>query len=197
MQKLASAVTSVDDLTRHDPTGGSGNLPFEQFRGAVQALAPGRLTDHEIMTVARNYQDRKDDGYNLQTLVALSQEHIRKVNYEDFSTIAAQCDHYDQERDGFLSRSHLRTVSQSLKIPLPDDLLRALISGMPENESGQVNIMDFVHHLNWRDHPVAPLPQQDNLETDWTGTPKSRQINNVNYSEFITDVTAANKGISK
>lgn len=197
MQKLASAVSNIDDITRQDTSGASGILPFEQFRSAVQSLAVGHLTDHEIISVARSYQDRKDDGYNLKTLVALSQEQLRKVNYEDFSTIAAQCDHYDEERIGFLSRKSLRTVSQSLKIPLPDDLLRALISAMPANESGEVSITDFVHNLNWRDHPVAPLPQQDNLDTDWQGTPKNRQINNVNYAEFITDLTAASKGIPK
>ena len=98
MQKLAGAVTSVDDLTRQDPTGGSGVMSYEAFQSALQRLAAGQLSDHEMISVARFYQDRKDDRLGMETLVAVSQEQLRKVNYEGFSKILAQCEHYDQNR---------------------------------------------------------------------------------------------------
>ncbi len=97
MRKLAS-LGAKDQLSRNDPTGGSGLMSIDQFRSLLRQVSGNQLTDHEITTLARHHGDRKDDRVDSATLVAISQEQLRKVNFENFSIIIDQCVHYDTER---------------------------------------------------------------------------------------------------
>lgn len=97
MRKLASC-GARDQLSRNDPTGGSGLMSIDQFRSLLHQVSNNQLTEHEITTVARHHADRKDDRVDAATLVAISQETLRKVNFENFSIIIDQCVHYDTER---------------------------------------------------------------------------------------------------
>lgn len=83
----------------------------------------------------------------------------------------------------------LRTVCQALKLPLQDDLIRALISKMPTNTVGRINYRDFVQRLNWRDHPEAPLPaQSQGMDETWQGNKLGAQINNINFQALVQDL---------
>ena len=48
--------------------------------------------------MARHYQQRGDETVSFENLIAVAQEQLRKVNYEDFIKIVNQCLHYDRER---------------------------------------------------------------------------------------------------
>lgn len=77
---------------------GSGSVPFSQFRSTLQSLAQGALTEHEIVTLARYYQDPLEDPISLQTLVAVAQEELRKVGFEDFRDLHTLCIQLDKQR---------------------------------------------------------------------------------------------------
>ena len=90
-----------DEIARNDPTGGSNMMSYDSFRQFLQSLAGSALTEHEIISVARFYQDRKDERLDLGTLLAIAQDQLRKVNYENFQQVLEQCIHYDSERWDF------------------------------------------------------------------------------------------------
>lgn len=184
LHQLAQA--KRDQLSRYDSSATS--IPYDQFRSLMQGLSEGRLTEHEIITIARFYQDRKDDDVSVDTLLAIAQEQLRKANFENFSRVQEQCMHYDKERTGYLDMDGLRSVCNAIKLPLQDDLLRAIISKMPTND-GLVNYASFANALNWRDHPKAPLPQKSAVvDENWQGNKPGTAINCVNIGSLVQDL---------
>ena len=59
---------------------------------------------------------------------------------------------------------------------------------MPTNE-GLINYGEFVNTLNWRDHPVIPLPQRTaQIDEKWEGNKPGTQIQCVNVQAFVHDL---------
>jgi Ca2+-binding EF-hand superfamily protein len=83
---------------RNDPSG-TGILMYEQFHSLVHQLAP-RLTEHEIMTIARYYGDRaeQDAQMDIKTLISIIQEQLRKNNFEGFTNMSENFQHMDKSR---------------------------------------------------------------------------------------------------
>ena len=90
-------------------------------------LGGSRLTEHEIMTVARYYSDHQDETLPLDTLVSVVQEQLRKTNFENFSKLTEGFMSYDTDRSGFVDVELVRKTCRAFHLPLPDDLVRALL----------------------------------------------------------------------
>ncbi|KAI0236730.1 EF-hand domain-containing family member C2 [Lamellibrachia satsuma] len=152
-------------------------------------MTGGQISDHEVATVARNYQRRGDETVSFENLISVVQEQLRKVNYENFVKIINQCLRYDRERKGVLSPDDVRAVFVSLRIPINGDLMRAILSKAPLEE-GLLRYREFVAVFNWRDNPAPPPPPQVSSRPDeaWMGTKPNRQIGNVDLLRFPNDV---------
>lgn len=187
LSKLAAVgACRQDELSRH---ASDGCVDFDRFRNLLLDICQGALSPHEIMTVARYYQDCKDDSLKLETLVAIVQEQLRKANFENFFQVQEQCVHYDKDRSGLLDPESVRTVAHALKVPLQDDLLRALISRVPSSQPGLVDYQEFVRLLNWRDQPVATLPTQSaKVDENWQGNKVGCQVQKVNVGLLMQDL---------
>ena len=96
MAKVNEALQGRQDDLSREAVGGT--VAFESFRQALHRIMPGVLNDHEIISIARCFQDQKDDDLNVDTLIAVAQEQLRKNNFENFTRVHEQCVHYDKER---------------------------------------------------------------------------------------------------
>lgn len=164
-------------------------LPYEQFRDALKDIAKGQLSEHEIITLARYYQDKKEDPVDVETLVAVAQDQLRKGDFENFSRIEDQCVHSDQTRCGLLGGDAVRGVMSSLRVPIQDDLLRALVAKLGADEFGRVDYMELVRRLNWQQNPVAaPSQGTSQLEEDWQGNKTAMQIQHVDVKAMLQDL---------
>jgi len=165
-----------------------GVVGFDQFQSMVINLAGGALTAHEVRTLARHYMHRQEEDVSAETLIAAGQEQLRKANFETFTKIIDQCIHHDPDRQGYLDLETVRSVFHALKVPLHDDLLRALMTKLRMSEM-QINYNELVARLNWRDSPVAPLPQQSSKPDEaWAGNNPGSLVQNVNVSLLISDL---------
>ena len=65
-------------------------------------------------------------------------------------------------------------------------------SRVPANEQGQVSYEEFTRLMNWRDHPVAPPPQQrvtgGGMDENWQGNRPGVQVQSVNLGLFLRDI---------
>ena len=96
MSKLNQlAGSNRDELSR---SGSGTSVPYDQFRSMIVAMTQGRLSEHEIITIARFYQDRKDDNTSAQEMVAMAQEQLRKANFDQFPSILEHCIKFDKDR---------------------------------------------------------------------------------------------------
>lgn len=79
-----------------------------------------------------------------------------------------------------------------MKVPLPDDVRRALIASMEADNNGQYDYTDFVHQLNWRDNPMCLYNDKPSgFKEDWEGNPTTNLITNINFSTFKDDLLSS------
>jgi hypothetical protein len=75
------------------------SVPFDDFYHLMRHLTRDAcFTDHDIITVARYYQDRKGTDLPLDVLLAIVQEQLKRASWEEFEYIEDQCLHHDNIR---------------------------------------------------------------------------------------------------
>jgi Ca2+-binding EF-hand superfamily protein len=182
MEKVKQLVADV----RLNELASYGALPFEDFRQMMQNICQDRLSDQEIITLARYYQDRgPDEAAGLDTMIALVQEQLKRAGYEDFTSIEHQCMHFDLNRSGFLDQERLRTIFLSMKVPVQIDLVRSLLAALAINEAGQVDYRVLINSINWRRCKVDPPSQ---LSASRTGNSGNWQGNENQPAAFLVQV---------
>ncbi|XP_053168976.1 EF-hand domain-containing family member C2 isoform X2 [Hemicordylus capensis] len=164
-------------------------IDYEQFRNLMLSISDGKLSEHEIMTVGRYYGVRDENEMDVAFLLAVSQEHLKKHNFENFGQLLSTLAYNDRDKSGLLASNICRTVCKSFRLPLADDLLRALLSAC-EDCKEQVNYKKLVDGLNWREHPIPsfetilkPLQHDD----EWSGQPPTLPVKNIKYLPLIED----------
>jgi Ca2+-binding EF-hand superfamily protein len=164
-------------------------LLFWSSRNLMVQLGGSSLSEHEIMTLARYYSDNQDNKMPLEALVSVAQEQLRRSNFENFAKLVESLLSYDTDRSGFVDAELVRKTCRAFHLPLPDDLVRALLFRMDRNAEGKVNYETFVRHLNWRDSPVSLPPYQPpptKLDEAWTGSDKRDNVLRVNYAALLS-----------
>lgn len=192
LAKIRSCVGNKQDevrsfFMRNDPSG-SGVIEYNQLGSLLRQVDPS-ITDHEIMTLARMYSERtKEEGVDSRKLLAIAQEQLRKRNYEGFAKLIESFQQEDQAKCGLLDSDVIRNVMQAHHVPIPDDLLRAVMC-LVTAEDGKVSYKDLVQQINWRDCPVAPMQYQPVSQDDnWAGNKPGNVVNRVVYQPLLDDV---------
>ncbi|KAF7250939.1 EF-hand domain-containing family member C2 [Varanus komodoensis] len=165
-------------------------IDYDEFRNVMLNISDGKLSEHEIMTIGRYYSARDENEMDATFLLAVSQEQLKKSNFENFGQLFAALAYNDREKCGLLSSNTCRTICKSFRIPLADDLLRALLAAC-EDCKEQINYKKFVDGLNWREHPIPAfqnilIPLQ--YEDEWTGQPPTLPVKKIKYLPLIEDV---------
>ena len=95
LQKLTEG--KKDDFMKPDTP---QTTDYQSLHSLLMEMTGGQISDHEVATVGRNYQRRGDETVSFENLISVTQEQLRKVNYEFFVKIINQCMHHDRERSG-------------------------------------------------------------------------------------------------
>lgn len=192
VSKIRAAVGGKSDeirsfFMRNDPNG-TGIIQYEQLGSLLRQMVSS-VTDHEIMTLARMYAERSaEDTVDTRKLLAIAQEQLRKRNYEGFAKLIESFQQADQAKSGCLDGESIRNVFHAHHVPLPDDVLRAVMT-LVTNESGQVSYNDLVQQMNWRDSPIAPMQYQPVTSDEaWSGNKDGAVVNRVQYNPLLEDV---------
>lgn len=192
VSKIRNAVGNKPDdvrsfFMRNDPDG-SGLIQYDQLGSLLRQIEP-TISDQEIMTLARMYSERTgEEGLDTRKLLAIAQEQLRKRNFEGFARLVESFQQADRDKSGYLEGDVIRNVFQAHHVPLPDDLLRAVMS-LVTTESGQVAYTDLVQQLNWRDSPIAPMQYQPITTDDtWAGNKAGTTVNQIQYQPLLDDI---------
>ncbi|KAH1186802.1 EF-hand domain-containing family member C2 isoform X1 [Mauremys mutica] len=168
----------------------SNVIEYNPFRNLMVNITGGKLSEHEIMTIGRHYSEQNEFEMDINFLLAVAQEQLKKNSFENFGQLSATFIYNDREKCGLLPHEKCRTICKSFRLPLADDLLRALLT-MFEDGKEQVDYKKFVNGLNWRENPVptfqtikVPIEYED----DWSGQPPSLPVKRIKYLPLIEDV---------
>ncbi|XP_070539328.1 EF-hand domain-containing family member C2-like isoform X2 [Ptychodera flava] len=184
MEKLHSvASTNVDEVkkffTKYDYRQ-SGKVPFELFRSLLIKVAGDELTDHEILTVARQYRVEEVAETTLDSILLGAHNMLRKQNFDSFRKIETVCFHRDIDRKGYLYPEQVKSVCHSLKVPLTDDIMDDIWSKMTKDDRGRIDYNDFIKLINWRDNPMS------GAQGDFTKLQQQkRAASSVDYKEVM------------
>ncbi|XP_009071519.1 PREDICTED: EF-hand domain-containing family member C2-like, partial [Acanthisitta chloris] len=165
-------------------------IEYDTFRNLIVSMTDGALSEHEIMTLGRYYGMREEKQIDLQVLLAVAQEKLKKSSFENFGQLTAVLIYNDSEKCGLLPHGTCRTVCKSFKLPLSDDDLQTLLTRF-EDDHKQVDYKRFVNGLNWRENPIRasqktedPLKREDN----WSQRPPSPPMKGITYLPLLDDL---------
>jgi len=184
--KLGQSMEDVRSFFTKCDGGSTGVAPYNSFIQLLRQV-DGGLTDQEVMCVARHFAaGGQAGGMDSGKLVAIAQEQLRKRNYESFNNLLETLQHQDRTKSGCISPEALRTIFLSHHVPLPDDMLRAILASAPRNDAGEVAYEQLLQNINWRDYPVPPMQYQPvHPDEDWKGTSAKNEVSAVNYFALL------------
>ena len=91
----------------------------------VLSLSSNLLIEHEVLTLARYYGERKYPI--LTTLIWVIQDTLLRINYKRFSELKAALQAEDKSGGGFMSRDLIRHICHKQEVPLTDQLIDGAI----------------------------------------------------------------------
>ncbi|KAL2768831.1 EF-hand domain-containing family member C2 [Daubentonia madagascariensis] len=166
-------------------------VDYNTFRDILMSLTVGKLTDQEVITIARHYRVPEDPCPGLDVLIAQAHEQLKKNAFENFDRLLSNCVYQDREKKNVLPRKDIRRLCRSSRLPLHDDLLESLLSRFEDSEE-QINYESFFCALNWRVNPMpeleAPLYIKERCEDVWLGMPSPIPVKYINYLALLKDV---------
>ncbi|XP_027731392.1 EF-hand domain-containing family member C2 isoform X2 [Vombatus ursinus] len=164
-------------------------LDYETFRDVMMNITNGKLTEHEIMTIGRYYSVREDSDADLTFLLALAQEQLKKYTFEVFDKMIAMCIYKDQAKIGLLPSSAVRTLCKSFRMPVSDDLLRALLSKFQDSQE-HIDYQKFFCAINWRVNQVPPSQAltRPNNEDVWSYVAPPLPVKCIRYLPLLEDL---------
>eukprot|EP00042_Codosiga_hollandica_P046709 m.494744 g.494744 ORF g.494744 m.494744 type:complete len:502 (+) comp57292_c0_seq5:1312-2817(+) len=83
-------------------------------------------------------------------LIAAARSHLKRANFQFFSSIKDAFAQYDLDGSGFIDKNELQRMCVRFRVPIPDDLLGNLIEDCDANNDGLIDYNEFSNFLNWR-----------------------------------------------
>ncbi|XDA90297.1 hypothetical protein R6Z07F_019890 [Ovis aries] len=166
-------------------------VDFNTFREIMMNLTVGKLTDQEVITIARHYRVPEDLCPHRNVLVAQAHEQLKKNGFENFERLVAMCVYQDREKKKVLPSKDIKRLCKSSRLPLNEDLLESLLSRFEDSEK-QINYESFFCALNWRVNPVPELEVvsyiKERCEDEWLGMPSPIPVKRIYYLNLLKDV---------
>lgn len=72
-------------------------MPVCPYRSLLADM-DGQLSEHEIMMLGRTYSVREQSELDVGLLLAITQDHLRKKQFESFSDMLRSFTHEDRDR---------------------------------------------------------------------------------------------------
>ncbi|XP_067948008.1 EF-hand domain-containing family member C2-like [Watersipora subatra] len=169
----------------------SGCINYDDFIGIIQSVNSD-ISAQEIMTLARLYGERTQDNH-VQTsgLVYLIQDSLRKHNF-DIRTNKLQeaLLQRDAQKQGYLSENEVVTACKSIRVPVPRDMLAALVARCGRDQQGLIKYTELLEYMDWKTCPV-PAPtnyQQGVYNQSWTARSPDDQVHRIQYVKLLGDI---------
>ncbi|XP_044525159.1 EF-hand domain-containing family member C2 [Gracilinanus agilis] len=167
-------------------------MDYETFREVMLNISNKKLSEHEIMTIGRFYSVREDSESEFTFFLSLAQDQLKKNTFEIFDKMIAMCIYKDQAKRGLLPSSAIRTLCKSFRMPVADDLLRALLSKFEDSQE-QIDYQKFFDSINWRVNAAPPFQTLMTSKSDdvWNYVPPPLPVKCVRYVPLLEDLFGA------
>uniref|UniRef100_A0A671FYU8 EF-hand domain-containing family member C2 n=1 Tax=Rhinolophus ferrumequinum TaxID=59479 RepID=A0A671FYU8_RHIFE len=193
LEKLKEKISKSGDVRQVFRAADSGltkKMDCNTFRDIVMTIAAGNLTEQEFVTIARHYRVPDDPCPDVNVLIAMAHEQLKKNSFENFERLICSSVYQDRERKKVLPSKDIKRLCKSFRLPLSNDLLESLLSKF-ENSDEQINYESFFCALNWRINIMptqiakSPLKERDDV---LVGMPSPISMKYIDYLKFLKDI---------
>ena len=85
-------------------------------------------------------------------LVALVQNQLKKLNYQQHETLWHAFQEYDQDKSGFIEKNEMTAACSKAGFELEEDLIDHLVKEAGGDAEGKIDFKAFANFLNWKDY---------------------------------------------
>ncbi|KAJ8415920.1 hypothetical protein AAFF_G00404770 [Aldrovandia affinis] len=142
----------------HDPIVDTLNVPADHTFGIC--LPSEKIGVEDLMDP--NSPERYLKGTERQrALVSAVQEHLKKANFHNFSSLLQAFMHYDKKRQGWIDKEDLQDLCLQFNLLLSTPVLDSLMEYCDVNKDGRLDFLEFANFLNWKGKmPINPIDEQ-------------------------------------
>ncbi|XP_036414117.1 EF-hand domain-containing family member B [Colossoma macropomum] len=142
----------------HDPIADTLRVPADHTFGVL--LPPDKFGAGDLLhsTPPSEHvrgQDRR------RALVSAVQQHLKKANFHNFTSLLQAFRHYDKKDQGKIDKEDLRDMCHQFNLDLSGDVLDGLMDYCDVDKDGLINFLEFANFLNWKDKmPISKAEQR-------------------------------------
>nr|XP_012139231.1 PREDICTED: EF-hand domain-containing family member C2-like isoform X3 [Megachile rotundata] len=196
MEKLREILRPVykEFVQQYVPTEkGEGDyqvLPYENLRKAIHQYADGKITEHEIITIARHFTSYdKKEFFNREYIRRIIHTEILRHLWIDFDRLEEDLHHWDRKRSGFLPRNTVFTALRGARVPLDVELINAVLDCVHKKEDGEVDYIDLLTLMNTKINPAPPVvPTNIKAEFWWASEKEPDALVAINCCAFLKEL---------
>nr|XP_031833842.1 EF-hand domain-containing family member C2-like [Nomia melanderi] len=165
-------------------------LSYEKLREIIYKYSEGKITEHEMITIARHYSSQeKRELHNREYVRRLIHTELSRALWMDLDRLKESLHHWDRGQTGFLPRDTMYSVLRGAKIPADVELLNSMLDHIQRNEEGKLDYNDLLRFMDVKIDPVPPIPPINIKTALWWASEKEPDCGTgINWCDFIKDL---------
>ncbi|CAL7948730.1 unnamed protein product [Xylocopa violacea] len=165
-------------------------LPYQKFREILCKYTDDKVTEHEMITVARHYSSHEEKEFHSREYIRqLMHTELLRTLWDDLDRLEEDLHHWDRGRTGFLKRDTLYTVLRGARIPVDLELLNSMLDHVHKNEEGKLDYNDLLKFMNVKIDSLPPAPPINIKTALWWASEKEPDCGaGVDWCVFIKDL---------
>ncbi|KAL6255776.1 hypothetical protein P5V15_013019 [Pogonomyrmex californicus] len=165
-------------------------LGYEKLREALRRYMGDKITEHEMITIARYYSSHEKIEHRSREYVRrLLHTELYRFLWNDLDCLEKDLHHWDEDRTGFLPRESLYTILRGCRIPVDVELLNSMLNHLHKAEDGRIDYKDMLQFMNVKIDPLPPAEPVNVKTALWWASEKEPDCGEgINWCDFIKDL---------
>ncbi|KAL0121274.1 hypothetical protein PUN28_008737 [Cardiocondyla obscurior] len=185
-KEFVQLYTPLEDSTRDDIR----VLKYEKFKEALHRYMGNKITEHEMITIARYYSSyEKIEQRSREYVRRLLHTELHRFLWQDLDRLKQDLRHRDEDKTGFLSRESLYTILRGCRIPVDVELLNSMLDHLCKDEDDRIDYNDLLRFMNVKIDPLPPAEPVNVKTALWWASEKEPDCGGgINWCKFIEDL---------
>ncbi|XP_057195525.1 EF-hand domain-containing family member B isoform X2 [Triplophysa rosa] len=152
----------------HDPIAETLNVPKDHTFGVLMKPDGFGAGDLLHQTPPDEYLKGKD---RQRTLLNAVRQHLKRSNYQNFSSLLEAFRFYDKTKRGKLDKEDLKEACRHFNMIISEPVLDDLMDHCDVDKDGLIDFLEFSNFLNWKDKMAINSAEQKILTGErmaWT-----------------------------
>ncbi|XP_078033235.1 EF-hand domain-containing family member C2 [Augochlora pura] len=165
-------------------------LSFKNLSEIIQKYSEGKITEHEIITIARHYSsDEKKEFCSREYVRGLMHTELSRNLWMELDRLEEDLHHWDRGCTGCLPRDTIYSVLRGARIPADVELINSMLDHIKRHEGGKLDYNDMLQFMNVKINPVPAQPPINVKTALWWASEKEPECGaGINWRALVNDL---------